>query len=74
MTLITGHDAYPTLLTSDALAEELKHRSASSVSVNPITGSAKKGGTPKVEVMCQGEFLSALPHLSQTRRRREKES
>lgn len=50
-----GHEPW-TLFTSEDLAEELKHPSASSTAVQPLAGSAKKGQQPKVEIMCQGEF------------------
>ncbi|GAA6053748.1 hypothetical protein JCM3770_005098 [Rhodotorula araucariae] len=53
VTLVSGHEPWE-LFTSEEFAEELKHRSASSTSVQPLAGSAKKGGTPKVEIMCQG--------------------
>ncbi|GAA5930691.1 Tma64p [Sporobolomyces koalae] len=58
VTLVSNHeqwiDVIPSLHSSDKLAEELKHKSASSVSVQPLAGSAKKNQTPKVEIMCQG--------------------
>ncbi|GAA6036264.1 hypothetical protein JCM8097_006866 [Rhodosporidiobolus ruineniae] len=53
VTLVSGHEAWD-LFTSDEFAQELKHASASSTSVQPLAGSAKKGQTPKVEIMCQG--------------------
>ncbi|GAA5891504.1 hypothetical protein JCM8208_007305 [Rhodotorula glutinis] len=53
VTLVSGHEPWE-LFSSEELAEELKHRSASSTSIQPLAGSAKKGGTPKVEIMCQG--------------------
>ncbi|BGP51435.1 hypothetical protein JCM10450v2_007377 [Rhodotorula kratochvilovae] len=53
VTLVSGHEPWE-LFTSEDLAEELKHRSASSTSIQPLAGSAKKGHTPKVEIMCQG--------------------
>ncbi|GAA5849354.1 hypothetical protein JCM3766R1_005325 [Sporobolomyces carnicolor] len=54
VTLISGHENWNELVNSDRLAEELKHKSASSVSIQPLAGSAKKHQTPKVEIMCQG--------------------
>ncbi|BGP19842.1 hypothetical protein JCM10213v2_007973 [Rhodosporidiobolus nylandii] len=53
VTLVSGHEPWA-LFTSEEFAEELKHKSASSTSVQPLAGSAKKGQTPRVEVMCQG--------------------
>ncbi|GAA5862094.1 hypothetical protein JCM3774_006173 [Rhodotorula dairenensis] len=53
VTLISGHEPWD-LFTSEELAEKLKHASASSTSIQPLAGSAKKGQTPKVEIMCQG--------------------
>ncbi|BGO95274.1 hypothetical protein NBRC10512_003037 [Rhodotorula toruloides] len=53
VTLVSGHEPWD-LFSSDEFAEELKHRSASSTSIQPIAGSAKKGQANKVEIMCQG--------------------
>ncbi|GAA5903985.1 hypothetical protein JCM5296_002473, partial [Sporobolomyces johnsonii] len=53
VTLVSGHEAWG-LFSSEDFAEELKHKSASSTSIQPLAGSAKKGQTPKVEIMCQG--------------------
>ncbi|GJN93815.1 hypothetical protein Rhopal_006873-T1 [Rhodotorula paludigena] len=62
VTLVSGHEPWD-LFTSDELAEELKHRSASSTSIQPIAGSAKKGSTPKVEIMCQGTHDALVTKL-----------
>ncbi|ORY72895.1 hypothetical protein BCR35DRAFT_307416 [Leucosporidium creatinivorum] len=62
VTLVSGHEPW-TLFTSDELAEELKHRSASSTAVQPLAGSAKKGQQPKVEIMCQGTHDALVTKL-----------
>ncbi|KAK4051480.1 hypothetical protein OIO90_004694 [Microbotryomycetes sp. JL221] len=56
VTLISNHEAWSDmdLFTSEEIAEDLKKRSASSTSIQPLAGSAKKGQQPKVEIMCQG--------------------
>ncbi|GAA5911314.1 Tma64p [Sporobolomyces salmoneus] len=54
VTLISGHEGWNDLVKTEELAEDLKHKSASSVSIQPLAGSAKKHQTPKVEIMCQG--------------------
>ncbi|KAM0786179.1 hypothetical protein ACM66B_006986 [Microbotryomycetes sp. NB124-2] len=56
VTLISNHEGWVDvgLLTSEDLSEELKKRSASATSIQPLVGSAKKNQQPKVEIMCQG--------------------
>ncbi|TKA54794.1 hypothetical protein B0A53_02603 [Rhodotorula sp. CCFEE 5036] len=62
VTLISGHEPWD-LFTSEELAEKLKHASASSTSIQPLAGSAKKGQTPKVEIMCQGTHDALVTKL-----------
>ncbi|GAA5827820.1 hypothetical protein JCM11251_007689 [Rhodosporidiobolus azoricus] len=66
VTLVSGHEAY-SLFTSEEFAEELKKKSASSTSVQPLAGSAKKGQTPKVEIMCQGTHDALVVKLLATK-------
>ncbi|GAA5888269.1 hypothetical protein JCM6882_008562 [Rhodosporidiobolus microsporus] len=66
VTLVSGHEPY-SLFTSDEFAEELKKKSASSTSVQPLAGSAKKGQTPKVEIMCQGTHDALVVKLLTTK-------
>ncbi|GAA5869539.1 hypothetical protein JCM8547_001518 [Rhodosporidiobolus lusitaniae] len=66
VTLISGHEPW-SLFTSEELAEELKHKSASSTSVQPLAGSAKKNQTPKVEIMCQGTHDALVVKLLTTK-------
>ncbi|GAA6007597.1 hypothetical protein JCM11491_004220 [Sporobolomyces phaffii] len=59
VTLVSNHEGWSNVLGRDALGseqlmEELKHKSASSCSIQPLAGSAKKHQVPKVEIMCQG--------------------
>ncbi|GAA5990383.1 hypothetical protein JCM10908_007347 [Rhodotorula pacifica] len=65
VTLISGHEPWD-LFTSEELAEKLKHASASSTSIQPLAGSAKKGQTPKVEIMCQGTHDALVTKLLMT--------
>ncbi|GAA5969333.1 hypothetical protein JCM21900_002814 [Sporobolomyces salmonicolor] len=62
VTLVSGHEAWG-LFSSEDFAEELKHKSASSTSIQPLAGSAKKGQTPKVEIMCQGTHDALVTKL-----------
>ncbi|GAA5980490.1 hypothetical protein JCM11641_003412 [Rhodosporidiobolus odoratus] len=66
VTLVSGHEAW-SVFTSEELAEELKHKSASSTSIQPLAGSAKKGQTPKVEIMCQGTHDALVFRLLTTK-------
>ncbi|GAA5982541.1 hypothetical protein JCM5350_006108 [Sporobolomyces pararoseus] len=57
VTLISGHEIWLESISStssEQFSEELKHKTASSVSLQPVQGSAKKNQTPKIEIMCQG--------------------
>ncbi|GAA6014443.1 hypothetical protein JCM10207_001608 [Rhodosporidiobolus poonsookiae] len=62
VTLVSGHEPWG-LFTSEELAEELKKKSASSTSIQPLAGSSKKGQPPRVEVMCQGSHDALVVKL-----------
>ncbi|SCZ94489.1 BZ3500_MvSof-1268-A1-R1_Chr12-2g03933 [Microbotryum saponariae] len=58
VTILTNHETYTSTPLNfyplQTLLDELKIRTASSVSLQPILGATKKGQAQKMEVVCQG--------------------
>ncbi|SCV73230.1 BQ2448_7155 [Microbotryum intermedium] len=58
VTILTNHETYTSTPLNfyplQTLLDELKIRTASSVSLQPIVGATKKGQVQKMEVVCQG--------------------